>query len=286
MTVIWGMLPCSLLVDWRFRRAFCLHHQGSGCHRLTRRRENLKSHAVPVVCTPAFVFGRFWPGDLWWLLFGTSIHIWKWSIISIRRCTNLCCWCPIRNVIRTDWALLSEYQNTCECEMMSLSKRRSVCTATRATHTPITCCSYNFGFLGWAMLNVESWVTYSPLCIRLPERTRPLPIHPEDGSCSVLPKRRITFNILRGSSPKAEILHRTPATKAWQSLSILSCWPLYGVLHSGVSCLIIGSLYPSWHIRSCFSQFLQVNVGRCLQIGQHRFLYRTGCCVRNLCSPE
>jgi hypothetical protein len=35
--VFWVVLPCKMIVDRRFRGAYCLHHH-------TRRRENLKSH--------------------------------------------------------------------------------------------------------------------------------------------------------------------------------------------------------------------------------------------------
>jgi hypothetical protein len=37
--VFWDKLPCKMIVDRRFRGAYCLHHH-------TRRRENLKSHRV------------------------------------------------------------------------------------------------------------------------------------------------------------------------------------------------------------------------------------------------
>jgi hypothetical protein len=37
--VFWDVLPCKMIVDRRFRGAYCLHHQGCD----TRRRENLKS---------------------------------------------------------------------------------------------------------------------------------------------------------------------------------------------------------------------------------------------------
>jgi hypothetical protein len=53
--VFWDILPCKMIVDRRFRGAYCLHHQvdnhftqqyipedNSKHH--TRRRENLKSH--------------------------------------------------------------------------------------------------------------------------------------------------------------------------------------------------------------------------------------------------
>jgi hypothetical protein len=36
--VFWDILPCKMIVDRRFRGAYCQHH--------TRRRENLKSHSV------------------------------------------------------------------------------------------------------------------------------------------------------------------------------------------------------------------------------------------------
>jgi hypothetical protein len=47
--VFWVILPCKMIVDRRFRGAYCLHHQynreDSSEHH-TRRRENLKSHNV------------------------------------------------------------------------------------------------------------------------------------------------------------------------------------------------------------------------------------------------
>jgi hypothetical protein len=49
--VFWDILPCKMIVDRRFRGAYCLHHQGSlkyipedNSEHHTRRRENLKSH--------------------------------------------------------------------------------------------------------------------------------------------------------------------------------------------------------------------------------------------------
>jgi hypothetical protein len=45
--VFWDVLPCKMIVDRRFRGAYCLHHstsQKNSDH--TRRRENLKSHKV------------------------------------------------------------------------------------------------------------------------------------------------------------------------------------------------------------------------------------------------
>jgi hypothetical protein len=65
--VFWGVLPCKMIVDRRFRGAYCLHHQEietsvynhftrqyipeDNSEHHTRRRENLKSHKkknVPV----------------------------------------------------------------------------------------------------------------------------------------------------------------------------------------------------------------------------------------------
>jgi hypothetical protein len=43
--VFWDILPCKIIVDRRFRGAYCLHHQDE--HH-TRRRENLKSHTEPL----------------------------------------------------------------------------------------------------------------------------------------------------------------------------------------------------------------------------------------------
>jgi hypothetical protein len=69
--VFWVILPCKMIVDWRFRGMYCLHHQGSlmmeavrtsetsvdnhftwqynpedNSEHHTRSRENLKSHIV------------------------------------------------------------------------------------------------------------------------------------------------------------------------------------------------------------------------------------------------
>jgi hypothetical protein len=40
--VFWDILPCKIIVDRRFRGAYCLHH--------TRRRENLKSLILFLIC--------------------------------------------------------------------------------------------------------------------------------------------------------------------------------------------------------------------------------------------
>jgi hypothetical protein len=48
--VFWDVLPRKMIVDRRFRGAYCLHHQGrqyipeDNSEHHTRRRENLKSH--------------------------------------------------------------------------------------------------------------------------------------------------------------------------------------------------------------------------------------------------
>jgi hypothetical protein len=57
--VFWDILPCKMIVDRRFRGAYCLHHQGwvdnhftrqyipeDNSEHHTRRRENLKSQKV------------------------------------------------------------------------------------------------------------------------------------------------------------------------------------------------------------------------------------------------
>jgi hypothetical protein len=58
--VFWVVLPCKMIVDRRFRGAYCLHHQGTSVDKHfsrqynpedssehhTRRRENLKSHTA------------------------------------------------------------------------------------------------------------------------------------------------------------------------------------------------------------------------------------------------
>jgi hypothetical protein len=48
--VFWDVLPCKMIVDWRFRGAYCLHHHltrqyipEDNSEHHTRRRENLKS---------------------------------------------------------------------------------------------------------------------------------------------------------------------------------------------------------------------------------------------------
>jgi hypothetical protein len=52
--VFWVILPCKMIVDRRFRGAYCLHvymynPEDSSEHH-TRRRENLKSHKRSRVC--------------------------------------------------------------------------------------------------------------------------------------------------------------------------------------------------------------------------------------------
>jgi hypothetical protein len=51
--VFWVVLPCKMIVDRRFRGAYCLHHQGwnpeDSSEHHTRRRENLKSHEMILV---------------------------------------------------------------------------------------------------------------------------------------------------------------------------------------------------------------------------------------------
>jgi hypothetical protein len=42
--VFWDILPCKMIVDRRFRGAYCLPEDNSEHH--TRRRENLKYHRV------------------------------------------------------------------------------------------------------------------------------------------------------------------------------------------------------------------------------------------------
>jgi hypothetical protein len=61
--VFWDVLPCKMIVDRRFRGAYCLHHQGSvdnhfarqyipedNSEHHTRRCENLKSHKSRMDC--------------------------------------------------------------------------------------------------------------------------------------------------------------------------------------------------------------------------------------------
>jgi hypothetical protein len=57
--VFWNVLPCKMIVDRRFKRAYCLHHQipddnhftrqyipEDNYEHHTRRRENLKSYTI------------------------------------------------------------------------------------------------------------------------------------------------------------------------------------------------------------------------------------------------
>jgi hypothetical protein len=53
--VFWDILSCKIIVDRRFRGAYCLHHQDipeDNSEHHTRRRENLKPHIV-FVCLGA-----------------------------------------------------------------------------------------------------------------------------------------------------------------------------------------------------------------------------------------
>jgi hypothetical protein len=52
--VFWDILPCKMIVDRRFRGAYCLHHQGwvlNWTELHTRRSENFKSKIVVLFVT-------------------------------------------------------------------------------------------------------------------------------------------------------------------------------------------------------------------------------------------
>jgi hypothetical protein len=86
--VFWDKLPCKMIVDCRFRGAYCLHHQGcstiiftrqyipeDNSEHHTRRRKNLKSHTavrksklsavLPTLAVVTFLRLRQWCYLVW-----------------------------------------------------------------------------------------------------------------------------------------------------------------------------------------------------------------------------
>jgi hypothetical protein len=47
MTAFWDIAPCSLGVDWRFRSADCLHHQGDCLYSKTSVYSKTTQHLIP-----------------------------------------------------------------------------------------------------------------------------------------------------------------------------------------------------------------------------------------------
>jgi hypothetical protein len=69
--VFWVVLPCKMIVDRRFRGAYCLHHPEDSSEHHTRRRENLKSQNGGsctmrnfIICThPQILLGKSSQGE-------------------------------------------------------------------------------------------------------------------------------------------------------------------------------------------------------------------------------